>query len=84
MRRSAGRIKAPTLIMTNLQDFRVPPSQAFKLSHALKDNGVEVKLFGYPGRSHFPGDPVRTLDVYRRWIDWIRTQIGTGTATSMR
>lgn len=33
----ATRIKAPTLIMSNMEDFRVPPIQAFALYHASAD-----------------------------------------------
>jgi dipeptidyl aminopeptidase/acylaminoacyl peptidase len=39
--------------------------------HALKDTGVPVQFFAYPIGGHFPGDPVRTTDVYRRWLDWM-------------
>ena len=32
--------------------------------------GVETKFYAYPVSGHFPSDPVRAADVYRRWIDW--------------
>jgi len=35
----AHKIRTPTLVMTNMGDYRVTPTQAFKLYHALKDNG---------------------------------------------
>lgn len=67
----APQIKTPTLIMCDTGDFRVPITQAYELYHALKDNGVPVQFFAYPVGGHFPNDPVRQVDVYRRWVDWI-------------
>ncbi|HEX7418467.1 MAG TPA: S9 family peptidase, partial [Thermoanaerobaculia bacterium] len=69
----AGQIKTPTLIITDTGDTRVPATQSFEMYHALKDNGVEVKFIAYPVGGHFPGDPVRSADVYRRWSEWIAT-----------
>jgi len=67
----AAEIKTPTLILTNTGDTRVPATQSFEMYHALKDNNVEVKFVAYPVGGHFPGDPVRSADVWRRWIGWI-------------
>ncbi len=66
-----SKMKTPTLIMTDMADYRVPPMQSFKLYHALVDNGVTVKFVGYPVHGHSPNDPVRQLDVQRRWIGWL-------------
>jgi dipeptidyl aminopeptidase/acylaminoacyl peptidase len=68
----AAAIKTPTLILTDTGDTRVPATQSFEMYHALKDNGVEVKFVAYPVGGHFPGDPVRSVDLYQRWIDWIK------------
>ena len=67
----AGQINTPTLILCDTGDFRVPITESYELYHALKDNGVEVHFFAYPVAGHFPTDPVRQLDVYRRWVEWI-------------
>jgi dipeptidyl aminopeptidase/acylaminoacyl peptidase len=67
----ASKIRTPTLVMTNTQDFRVTPTQSFKLYHALKDNGVPTKFIAYPIYGHNAADPVRQRDVQRRWIEWI-------------
>jgi dipeptidyl aminopeptidase/acylaminoacyl peptidase len=67
----ASKIRTPTLVMSNTQDFRVTPTQSFKLYHALKDNGVPTKFIAYPIYGHNAGDPVRQRDVQRRWIEWI-------------
>ncbi len=64
-------IKTPTLLLHDTGDARVTITQSYSLFHALKDNGVEVKFFAYPVGGHFPGDPVRQMDVYRRWTDWL-------------
>jgi dipeptidyl aminopeptidase/acylaminoacyl peptidase len=66
-----SKMKTPTLIMTDMGDYRVPPMQSFKLYHALVDNGVTVKFVGYPVTGHSPNDPVRQRDVQRRWIGWL-------------
>jgi dipeptidyl aminopeptidase/acylaminoacyl peptidase len=46
-------------------------TQSYELFHALKDNGVPVRFFAYPVSGHFPADPVRQMDVYRRWSEWL-------------
>lgn len=71
----ATRIRTPTLIMSATRDFRVPVTQSFKLFHALEDSGVETRFVLYPGRTHFPSDPVRSEDVYRRWLDWVEEHL---------
>jgi dipeptidyl aminopeptidase/acylaminoacyl peptidase len=67
----AGQIKTPTLILSDTGDFRVTITQSYELYHALKDNGVPVRFFAYPVGGHFPADPVRQMDVYRRWSEWL-------------
>lgn len=67
----AHRITTPTLILSTTGDPRVTVTQSYKLYHALKDNGTEVKFIAYPVGGHFPPDPVHRRDVYRRWVAWI-------------
>jgi dipeptidyl aminopeptidase/acylaminoacyl peptidase len=67
----ASHIKTPTLIMHDTGDARVPISQGYALYHALKDNGVPVKFIAFPIAGHGPGDPVRRMDMYRRWVEWM-------------
>jgi len=67
----AAQMKTPTLILSDTGDFRVTVTQSYELFHALKDNGVPVRFFAYPVSGHFPNDPVRQADVYRRWTDWL-------------
>jgi len=67
----ARDIRTPTLILATTGDARVPITQSYKLFHALKDNGVPVTFVAYPVGGHFPADPVRQKDVYRRWVAWL-------------
>ena len=71
----ATKVKAPTLVMANLEDFRVPPVQAFSFYHALKDNGVETEFIGFPGRTHASSDPVNALERTKLWIQWIKRHL---------
>jgi len=68
----AAKVKAPTLLMSNTGDYRVPITQSYRFYHTLRDNGVEVQFIGYPLPGHSPSDPAHQKDVDRRWIDWIR------------
>jgi dipeptidyl aminopeptidase/acylaminoacyl peptidase len=65
------KVKTPTLIMSDVGDWRVTTTQAYKLFHALKDNGVPVKFIAYPVPGHSPADPIRSRDVWRRWTAWL-------------
>ncbi|HTX57230.1 MAG TPA: S9 family peptidase [Candidatus Acidoferrales bacterium] len=68
---AAWDVTTPTLILSDVGDQRVPITQSYKFYHALKDRGTTVQFWAYPVSGHFPGDPVRQLDVYRRWSGWI-------------
>jgi len=72
---SLGKIRAPTLVMSNTGDFRVPMTESFGLYRALKDNGVETQFIAYPMGGHFPSDPVKQMDVYQRWTDWVAAHL---------
>jgi dipeptidyl aminopeptidase/acylaminoacyl peptidase len=65
------KIRTPTLVMSNMGDYRVTVTQSFKLYRALKDNGVETRFIGYPLAGHNAADPVHQRDVQRRWMQWI-------------
>ncbi|HEY1881726.1 MAG TPA: prolyl oligopeptidase family serine peptidase [Candidatus Cybelea sp.] len=64
------RITTPTLMFSNVYDVRVPIVESYELFHALRDRGVPVEFYAYPTSGHLPSGPVRTADVYRRWLDW--------------
>ena len=71
-----SKIKAPTLVLSDTGDYRVPITQSYELYHALKDNGVPTKFYAYPVTGHSPSDPVRQRDVDRRWIGWLKEYLG--------
>ncbi len=73
--------KTPTLILALTGDYRVPPTQSYRLYHALRDNNVPVKFFAYPLPGHNAADPVHQRDIDRRWIEWFRAYFN-GTAPS--
>jgi dipeptidyl aminopeptidase/acylaminoacyl peptidase len=66
----ARNVKAPTLILSDTGDFRVPITQSYEMFHALKDNGVMVKFIAYPVTGHNPEDPVYQSDIDRRYVEW--------------
>ncbi|MFN8010802.1 MAG: S9 family peptidase [Holophagaceae bacterium] len=71
------RIKAPTLLLSMTQDYRVPPTQSFKMYRALKERGVPVKMVMWNGGGHFPGGPPQRLrQVMRLWTDWLAEHAG--------
>jgi dipeptidyl aminopeptidase/acylaminoacyl peptidase len=67
----AWQITTPTLILSDTADSRVPITQSYEMFRALTNRGTPVRFFAYPVAGHFPGDPVRSQDVTRRWVDWI-------------
>ncbi len=68
---AAWQITTPTLILSDVGDSRVPITQSYEMFRALTNRGTPVKFFAYPVGGHFPGDPVRSQDVDRRWVQWI-------------
>jgi dipeptidyl aminopeptidase/acylaminoacyl peptidase len=68
----APKIKAPTLVLSDTGDQRVPVTESFMLYHAMRDNGVETKFIAYPVGGHFPADPIHQRDIERRWAEWIK------------
>jgi dipeptidyl aminopeptidase/acylaminoacyl peptidase len=72
---SFTKIKTPTLVLCDVGDFRVPITQSYRLFRALRDNHVETEFYAYPVDGHFPGDPIRSMDVYQRWVDWLEKHL---------
>jgi dipeptidyl aminopeptidase/acylaminoacyl peptidase len=71
----ARAIKTPTRVMANIEDFRVPPTQAMSLYRAMKDNGVETDFIAFEGRTHASSDPVNSRERIRLWIDWVKQHL---------
>ena len=72
----AARIKAPTLILSNTGDYRVPVTQSYELYHSLRDRGIPTQFIAYPLGGHSPADPVHSRDLDRRWIAWLEKYLG--------
>ncbi len=73
---SVQNMHAPTLLMCDTGDFRVPITQTFTIFRALRDNHVPTEFYAIPTGGHFPGDPVRQMDVFQRWADWLGKYLG--------
>jgi dipeptidyl aminopeptidase/acylaminoacyl peptidase len=71
----ARNIKAPTLILANTGDPRVPVTQSYRLYHTLIDNGVVTKFIGWPIPAHNATDPVTQMDRDRYWLTWLNTYL---------
>ncbi len=67
----AKNIKAPTLILANTGDPRVPVSQSYKLYHTLIDNGTLTKFMGWPIPAHNATDPVTQMETSKAWLNWL-------------
>jgi dipeptidyl aminopeptidase/acylaminoacyl peptidase len=77
----AQNIKAPTLILHDTGDTRVPIANSYELFRVLKDNGVITQFIAYPISGHSPADPIRSRDVRKRWVEWIAKYVGTEAVT---
>jgi len=71
-----SRLRTPTLVLSVTGDYRVTITGSYKLFSALRDNGVPVEFIAYPGRGHFPSDPVQRQDVSIRWLGWLEKYLG--------
>ncbi|GAB3590168.1 alpha/beta hydrolase family protein [Hymenobacter daeguensis] len=72
----APRWHTPTLVLHNVNDYRVPIANAYKLYHALKDNHVPVRFVAFPITAHVPSDPVRSAEWNRLWVEWLDQYLG--------
>jgi dipeptidyl aminopeptidase/acylaminoacyl peptidase len=67
----ADQVTAPTLILHDTGDVRVPIVEDYEFFHALRDHHVPVEFVAYNAEGHYPGDPLRSEDIYRRWVGWL-------------
>ena len=67
----AAAVRTPTLILSDVGDYRVPITQSYSFFRVLRDHNVLTQFIAYPVPGHFPGDPIRREDIYRRWIEWL-------------
>ena len=76
----AHKIKAPTLILANTGDYRVPITNSYKLFHTIASTGTTVQFFAYPIYGHNATDPVRQRDVQERWVGWLEKYLNAPAA----
>lgn len=66
----ADQVTTPILILHDTGDVRVPIVEDYEFFHALRDRHVPVEFVAYPVEGHYPSDPIRGEDIYRRWVGW--------------
>jgi dipeptidyl aminopeptidase/acylaminoacyl peptidase len=71
----AKDVTTPVLILGDVGDNRDPIATSYEFYHALKDNGKDVTFVAWPVAGHFPSDPIRVIDVYTHWIDFIAARL---------
>jgi dipeptidyl aminopeptidase/acylaminoacyl peptidase len=64
-------VTTPVLILSDVGDNRDSFATSSMYWRALRDNHKDATLRVWPVDGHFPNDPVRTVDVYHYWIDYI-------------
>jgi dipeptidyl aminopeptidase/acylaminoacyl peptidase len=67
----AADVSTPVLILSDVGDNRDPFATSSMYWRALRDNHKDATLRVWPVNGHFPRDPVRALDVYEHWMDYI-------------
>ena len=67
----ARDVTTPVLILSDVGDNRDPFATSSMYWRALRDNHKDATLRVWPINGHFPTDPVRIVDVYHYWIDYI-------------
>ena len=68
----AKDVTTPVLILSDIGDNRDPFATSSMYWRALRDNRKDATLRVWPVPGHFPSDPVRSLDVYEHWMDYIQ------------
>ncbi|HYW54388.1 MAG TPA: prolyl oligopeptidase family serine peptidase, partial [Dongiaceae bacterium] len=71
----ARDVTTPVLIVSDVGDNRDPFATSSMYYRALRDNGKDATFLAYPVDGHFPADPVRTLDLFGRWIDFFARRL---------
>jgi dipeptidyl aminopeptidase/acylaminoacyl peptidase len=64
-------VTTPVLILSDIGDNRDSFATSSMYWRALRDNHKDATLRAWPVNGHFPSDPVRTVDVYHYWLDYI-------------
>ena len=73
---SAAKIKTPTLIITNEQDFRVPVDQGLQLFTALRRNGVASETLIFSDEGHWVLGALDSKRWHETVFGWLAKYIG--------
>jgi dipeptidyl aminopeptidase/acylaminoacyl peptidase len=68
----------PSMIQHGEADIRVPISQSYELYHALKAQGVPVRMLVLPRQPHGPNEPKMLLKVMQSNLEWFNKYLGNG------
>jgi dipeptidyl aminopeptidase/acylaminoacyl peptidase len=68
----ADRIRTPTLVITNEQDFRVPVDQGLQLFTALRRNGVPAEALVFPDEGHWVLKPLNSKRWHEAVFGWLQ------------
>jgi dipeptidyl aminopeptidase/acylaminoacyl peptidase len=74
----ANKVKAPTLIIHSLNDYRVPFEEGEQWYRALTKNKVPTKLVGFPDSSHGlsgSGEPWLLVRRLHEYCDWFKAYL---------
>jgi dipeptidyl aminopeptidase/acylaminoacyl peptidase len=71
-------VTTPVLILSDVGDNRDSFATSAMYWRALRDAGKDATLRAWPVDGHFPSDPVRLVDVYHYWIDFIARHFAAG------
>src|SRR3989441_7059755 len=73
---SAEKIKTPTLIITNEQDFRVPVDQGLQLFTALRRNGIASEALVFPDEGHWVLGALNSKRWHESVFGWMKRYLG--------
>jgi len=73
---SADKIKTPTLVITNEQDFRVPVDQGLQLFTALRRNGVVSQALVFTDEGHWVLGAMDSKRWHESVFGWIKRYLG--------
>ncbi|HKS06126.1 MAG TPA: S9 family peptidase [Gemmatimonadaceae bacterium] len=74
----ADKVKAPTLIIHSLNDYRVPFEEGEQWYRALKKHNIPVKMVGFPDSSHGlggGGEPWLSVRRLKEYVDWFKAYL---------
>jgi dipeptidyl aminopeptidase/acylaminoacyl peptidase len=72
----ADKIKTPTLVITNEQDFRVPVDQGLQLFTALRRNGVPSQALVFPDEGHWVLKALNSKRWHEAVFAWLKKYLG--------